>query len=93
MDVDVFFPTPFEDIDDPTNDNVDVCVTTADGEAYTLVFITPDNLKFLMESNREDHISPSFKYIVVKRMDEGIIRRALDVIVRDPTLLSYYGKD
>ena len=32
MDIDVFFPTPFEDIDDPTNDNVDVCVTTVDGE-------------------------------------------------------------
>ena len=93
MDVDVFFPTPFEDIDDPTNDNVDVCVTTADGEAYTLVFITPDNLKFLMESDHEDFISPSFKYIVVKRIDEGTIRRALDEILRDPALLSYYGKD
>ena len=93
MKYDVFFPTPIESIADPTNDNVDVCVTTADGEAYTLVFITPDNLQFLMESNREDHISPLFKYIVVKRIDEGMIRRALDVIVCDPTLLSYYGKD
>ena len=93
MDYTVFFPTPIESIADPTNDNVDVCVTTADGEAYTLVFITPDNLKFLMESNREDHISPLFKYIVVKRMDEGMIRRALDVIVRDRSLLAYYGKD
>jgi hypothetical protein len=93
MDIDVFFPTPFEDIDDPTNDNVDVCVTTVDGESYTLVFITPDNLKSLMESNHEDFISPSFKYIVVKRIDEGTIRRALDEIVCDPALLSYYGKD
>ena len=93
MDIDVSFPTPFEDIDDPTNDNVDVCVTTVDGESYTLVFITPDNLKSLMESNHEDFISPSFKYIVVKRIDEGTIRRALDEIVCDPALLSYYGKD
>ena len=93
MDIDVFFPTPFEDIDDPTNDNVDVCVTTADGESYTLVFITPDNLKSLMESNHEDFISPSFKYIVVKRIDEGTIRRALDEILRDPAILAYYGKD
>ena len=92
MKYDVFFPTPIESIADPTNDNVDVCVTTADGEAYTLVFITPDNLKFLMESNHEDFISP-FKYIVVKRMDEGMIRRALDEIVRDRSLLAYYGKD
>ena len=93
MDIDVFFPTPFEDIDDPTNDNVDVCVTTADGEAYTLVFITPDNLKSLMESNHEDFISPSFKYIVAKRIDEGTIRRALDEIVQDPSLLAFYGND
>lgn len=93
MDIDVFFPTPFEDIDDPINDNVDVCVTTVDGESYTLVFITPDNLKSLMESNHEDFISPSFKYIVVKRIDEGTIRRALDEIVCDTALLSYYGKD
>ena len=93
MDIDVFFPTPFEDIDDPSNDNVDVCVTTVDGESYTLVFITPDNLKSLMESNHEDFISPSFKYIVVKRIDKGTIRRALDEILCDPALLSYYGKD
>ena len=93
MKYDVFFPTPIESITDPTNDNVDVCVTTADGESYTLVFVTPDNLKFLMESNREDHISPSFKYIVVKRIDEGMIRRALDEIVCDDSMLAYYGKD
>ena len=93
MKYDVFFPTPIESIADPTNDNVDVCVTTADGEAYTLVFITPDNLKSLMESNHEDFISPSFKYIVVKRIDEGTILHALDEILRDPALLSYYGKD
>ena len=93
MKYDVFFPTPIESITDPTNDNVDVCVTTADGEAYTLVFITPDNLKFLMESNREDFLSPMFKYIVVKRIDESIIRRALDEIVCDDSMLAYYGKD
>ena len=93
MKYDVFFPTPIESIADPTNDNLDVCVTTADGEAYTLVFITPDNLRSLMESNHEDFILPSFKYIVVKRIDEGMIRRALDVIVRDRSLLAYYGKD
>jgi hypothetical protein len=90
---DIFFPTPIKSITDPTNDNVDVCVTTADGESYTVVFITPDNLKSLMESNHEDFISPSFKYIVVKRIDEGTIRRALDEIVCDRSLLAYYGKD
>ena len=93
MKYDIFFPTPIESITDPTNDNVDVCVTTVDGESYTLVFITPDNLKSLMESNHEDFILPSFKYIVVRCIDEGTIRHALDEILRDPALLSYYGKD
>ena len=41
MKYDIFFPTPIESITDPTNDNVDVCVTTVDGESYTLVFVTP----------------------------------------------------
>ena len=93
MKYDVFFPTPIESITDPTNDNVDVCVTTADGQTYTLVFITPDNLKYLMESNREDFLSPMFKYIVVKRIEESIIRRALDEIVCDDSTLAYYGKN
>ncbi len=89
----VFFPTSMDEIADPTNDNVDVCVTTADGETYTLVFITPDNLKHMMESNNEDFISPTFKYIVIKRIDERVIRMALDEILRDPTPLAYFGKD
>ncbi len=93
MDYTVFFPTPIESIADPANDNIDVCVTTADGETYTLVFITPYNLKFLMESNHEDFISPTFKYIVVKRIDERVIRRALDEIVFHTSMLAYYGKD
>ena len=93
MKYDIFFPTPIESITDPTNDNMDVCVTTVDGESYTLVFITPDNLRSLMESNHEDFISPSFKYIVVKRIDEGTIRRALDEIVQNPSLLAFYGND
>ncbi|MBQ3507879.1 MAG: hypothetical protein IJA91_04940 [Clostridia bacterium] len=93
MKYDVFFPTPIESITDPLNDNVDVCVTTADGQTYTLVFITPDNLKYLMESNREDFLSPMFKYIVVKRIEESIIRRALDEIVCDDSTLAYYGKN
>ena len=93
MKYDVFFPTPIESIADPTNDNVDVCVTTADGESYTLVFITPDNLKSLMESNHEDFISPTFKYIVVKRIDESIILQAVKEMVSNLSLLSYYGKD
>ncbi len=93
MKYDIFFPTPIENITDPTNDNVDVCVTTADGQTYTLVFITPDNLKFLMESNHEDFISPTFKYIVVKRIDESIILQAVKEMVSNLSLLSYYGKD
>lgn len=53
MDYEVFFPTPFTEIEDPTNDNIDVCVRTCDGKNYTFVFITPEHLNSLMEKENE----------------------------------------
>lgn len=40
MDYTVFYPTPLAEID-PQNDNLDVCVTFADGQECTFVFTTP----------------------------------------------------
>ena len=55
MNFEIFYPTPLAEIEDPTNANIDVCVRTNEGKDYTLVFITPDNLKSLMESNNESY--------------------------------------
>ena len=91
MDFEIFFPTPISEIEDPTNDNIDVCVKTNDGKTYTLVFVTPDNLKFLMESNHETYIHPDFKFIVVKQLTEEYISAAIREIAKDTQLLQQYG--
>ena len=40
MEYTVFYPTPLSEID-PKDDNLDVCVTFADGQNCTFVFATP----------------------------------------------------
>lgn len=87
----VCFPTPLSKIDNPLNDNIDVCVRTQDGKQYTLVFITPDNLKTLMESEGETYIHPDFKFIVVKSICEEHILGALNEIATDSDLLQQLG--
>ena len=77
----IFYPTPPEAIDDIENDNIDVCITV-DNKHYTLVFITPDNLKTLMQSWNENFISPSFKYVVVKSLKREFIEKAVDDIIK-----------
>ena len=92
-DFEIFYPTPLAEIEDPTNANIDVCVRTNEGKDYTLVFITPDNLKFLMESNDEPYIQPDFKFIVIKQISEDVIIAAIKEIAKDPHLLQQYGGD
>lgn len=92
-DFEMFFPTPLAEIEDPTNANIDVCVRTNEGKDYTLVFITPDNLNSLMESNNEAYIRPDFKFIVIKQISEDVIIAAIKEITKDPNLLQHYGED
>ena len=92
-DFEIFYPTPLAEIEDPTNPNIDVCVRTTEEKDYTLVFITPDNLKFLMESNDEPYIHPDFKFIVIKQISEDVIITAIKEIAKNPLLLQQYGGD
>ena len=89
----VYFPTPFSEIDNPENDNMDVCVRTQDGKQYTLVFITPDNLKFLLDSEGEAYIHPNFRFIVVKSITKEYILAAINDIAADSDLLQQLGGD
>lgn len=93
MDFKIFFPTPLAEIEDKSNDNIDVCVRTEDGKEYTLVFITPDNLKSLMDANGKIYIEPDFKFIVVKQISEAAIYTAITEIVQNAALLQQYGRD
>ena len=90
-DFEMFFPTPLAEIEDPTNANIDVCVRTNEGKDYMLVFITPDNLKSLMESNDEPYVHPDFKFIVINQISEDVIFAAIKEIAKDPHLLQQYG--
>ena len=89
----IFFPTPLAEIEDPTNANIDVCVRTTEEKDYTLVFITPDNLKSLMESNNEAYIHLDFKFIVINQISEDVITAVIKEIAKDPYLLQQYGGD
>ncbi len=93
MDFEIFFPTPLAEIEDPTNANIDVCVRTTEEKDYTLVFITPDNLKSLMESNNEAYIHPDFKFIVINQISEDVITAVVKEIAKDSYLLQQYGGD
>ena len=92
-DFQIFYPTPPAEIEDPTNANIDVCIRTTEEKDYTLVFITPDNLKSLMESNDEPYIHPDFKFIVIKQISEDVIIAAIKEIAKDSYLLQQYGGD
>ena len=89
----IFFPTPLAEIEDPTNANIDVCVRTTEEKDYTLVFITPDNLKSLMESNNEAYIHLDFKFIVINQISEDVITAVIKEIAKDSYLLQQYGGD
>lgn len=93
MDYEVFFPTPLTEIEDPTNDNIDVCVRTSDGKNYTFVFITPEHLNSLMEKENEVFIHPSFKFIVVKELSENAILTVLEKVSKDSILMREFGWD
>ena len=90
-DFEIFYPTPLAEIEDPTNANIDVCVRTNEGKDYTLVFITPDNLKSLMESNDEPYTHPDFKFIVINQISEDVITAVIKEIAKDSYLLQQYG--
>lgn len=93
MDYSIFYPTPIDKIADVNNDNIDVCVSLSNGKHYTIVFITPDNLKQLMNENDEQFVSPDFRFVIVKSISQSNIEVAIRRIVSDPYYLDFYGSD
>ena len=93
MDYSIFYPTPIDKIEDVNNDNIDVCVYLSNGKSYTIVFITPDNLKQQMNQNDEQFISPDFRFIVVKSISQSNIEAAIRKIASEPYYLDFYGSD
>ena len=87
----VFYPTDIMEIENAYNDNIDVCLTLDSGKTFTLLFITPDNLKSLMKKDKVHHIDPCFKFIVVEKITKEIIENIIESLVSNDEILSYYG--
>ena len=90
MEYSVFDSTPLSEID-PHDDNVDVCVTFADGQSCTFVFATPRNLVTLMAGEGKPYLEPGLPFLFVKELTDANIRACLDSISDDRALKNLYG--
>lgn len=90
MDYTVFYPTPLTEID-PRDDNMDVCVTFADGQSCTFVFATPQNIATLMKREGAAYLEPGLPFLFVQELTDANIRACLDAISDDQVLKDLYG--
>ena len=87
----VFYPTKISELHDVYNDNIDVCITLENGSMFTLVFITPENLKAIMQKSNTMYVDFRFKFIVIEYISEGIIQSVIEEIISDEYFRNYYG--
>ena len=83
------FLSPFEDIDDIFDDNMDVSVNLKNGQNYVVVVGTPKNLLRLMENEKSDFLSPGDPIVIVKKMTKEVIEQAIRAYAEDD---GYYLK-
>ena len=92
MDYSIYLPTDWEEIN-PQNDNIDVCIRLADGETFTVVVVTPENLSQMMHREQQDFLTPDFKCLVVHKITYATISQLAEKLVEDRALLQWYGAD
>ena len=85
------YPSPFEEVYS-LNDNIDVLVHLADGNVYSFVVATPNNIFWCMQNENLDYffgVPPVF----VKDLTRDNIERALRAIVNEENgkWLDIYG--
>ena len=95
MEYTVFYPTALNEID-PHKDNIDVCVTLADGRYFTFVAATPENLKSLMKKDGVSYLVPGLPFLIVEELNDNNIRSVIEELIAydqewDDTLLRIYG--
>jgi hypothetical protein len=86
------YPTLLSEIN-ADNDNIDVFVTCNDGEHYVFVFATPENLKTLMDKERQPFIAPKLPFVIVAKLIAENIERAIQALFDEPNYLYIYGRD
>ncbi|MDX8361707.1 hypothetical protein [Cytobacillus sp. IB215316] len=77
------FPTALEKVKDIEDDNIDVFVELEDGMTYTLVVATPKNLFTQMDQEQINYIPASPPFIIVRTLNEDIIKSALQTYVNE----------
>ena len=92
MNYHLYFPTNFNNIN-PTDDNIDVCMELPDGQQYTFVVATPQNLQQLIQINKKPYLEPGSPLLFVDKLTEENIRLLFDELVKNPILLRIYGED
>ena len=93
MNFNIYYPTPPE-YWNPDNDNIDVCIEFENGRQYTVVVITPDNLKFLMEKDGTRYVEPASPFLIAKRLDiETIEKLITDLVQSGDFFMKAYGGD
>ena len=90
MEYTVFYPTPLSEID-PKDDNLDVCVTFADGQDCTFVFATPQNLVTRMKGEGKPYLQPGLPFLFVEELTDVNIRACLDAISDNRAARNLYG--
>lgn len=74
----ITYPTTLEKIPDLTNDNIDVFVETEDGMHFTMTVCTPQFYYYYMEKENLDYIPASPPDVIVKVLEHGVIKKALE---------------
>lgn len=93
MKYDIFYPTSLDRID-PDNDNIDVLVQTENGEHYSFVIATPDNLKHLMYKDETSFLKPGLPFLFVEKLTDINIRSVIESLLEeDEQLIQIYGND
>ncbi len=88
----ITFPTELVEVNDITNDNIDVFVELEDGNTYTMVVITPKNILQLMEFDNKDYFVAGSPMIIVKELTYDSVYSALRSFCEDEAywLKEYY---
>jgi hypothetical protein len=66
-----------EDIDDISDDNIDVSVNLENGQNYVVVVGTPKNLVKLMKNEKSNFLSPGYTIVIVKKMAKEVVEEVI----------------
>lgn len=72
------FPSPLTDIEDISDDNIDVFVDLEDGSSYTVVVATCKNVLSLMDKDKADFSEPGCPFIIVRKLTMKVIKEAIE---------------